>query len=367
MLLLMLILLVLLSAFIPAERKVSGVCVLEPSARWSLSEIKPGSFESRAIDLIADRLIHYRLYQFDRSSFMDLQLPDLHEGIKVHGEEGQVVVRISDSSLELTLAEKQRELNEARARLASLRGAAKPEEIERATVNRSLAQADLEAFRTRYLRQQRLFQDGITSQDAWQEVQGNFRLKQLNLELAEAELKVFTSGARPEEIATTQIVVQGLEKELAALDAMRQAQEIRCPVSGRLTLGGDTNSILSVAAMDSMVVRIFLPQQLGAFPRIGQRYLAQIPGVGEVQGQVIRVDRRALQTEAGTFLTVFGTAANPNGVMEEGMQGRASICCGKTNLLQCLMGDLHRTLGLTEGPVEQVTQNHTDAEANDGS
>lgn len=351
MLLLALVLIVVLCAFVPAEKSVSGVCVLDPAARWTLSEIRPGSFESRAIDLIENRLIHYRLYQFDRSSFMDLQFPDLEEGETAFGEEGQVVARISDSSLALALTEKQRELNEARAALTSLRGSAKPEEIERARVNRSLAQSDLETFRARYPRQQQMFQDGIISRDDWQEVEGEYRLKQLNLELAEADLKVLTTGSRPEDIATARTAVQGLEKELATLETMDQAQEIRCPVSGRLTLGGEENSILSAAAMDTMVVRILLPQHLGPFPRIGQKYQAHVPGVGQVEGQVIRVDRRALQTAAGTFLTVFGVAANPDGVMEEGMQGQATICCGKSNLLECLIGDLYRGLGLTEGAV----------------
>jgi|GEM_PF-1856887 len=355
LLLLGLVLVVVLCAFVPAESKVGGACVLEPSARWTLAEIRPGSFESRAVDLAADRMIHYRLYQFDRSSFMDLQLPGLHEDDVVFGEEGQVVARISDSSLELALAEKKRELNEARAVLASLMGAAKAEEIDRAEVNRSLAEAELETCRERYRRQQSLFEDGITSRDDWEEARGDYRVKQLNLELAEAELMVLTTGARPEEIATARVAVQGLENELAALESMNEAQEIRCPVSGRLSLGGETGMIMSAAVLDSMVVRILLPQQLGAFPQVGQTYHAHVPGAGEVEGRVIRVDRRALQTGAGTYLTVLGLADNPHGILEEGMQGRAEIRCGKSNLLQCLAGDLLRGLGLAEGPADAVT------------
>lgn len=349
---LILVAVIIISAFLPAERTVKGVCLIEASQRWTLSELRPGTFESRATDLAADRLILYRLFQFDRPSFMDMDFSGLEEGQIRHCEAGQIVARVNASSLELELAERGGELEEARARLAGLNAGAKPEELDQARIGEARAAADLDAWRAQAQRQERLFADGIISEEQWEETRSELRLKELSLELARAEYRVLNSGAREVDLEAERVRIRGLENELLALGDLLAAQTIHTPIAGRLIQGGDEGVILSAANLDSVVVHILLPQQIGTLPQVGLPFTAHIPGVGEIEGRVIRMDRRAMQTRIGSFLSVYGIVDNPDHALEEGMQGRASLHCGQTSLLDILLGDLLEALGVHEGPVQ---------------
>ncbi len=346
---LILAIMLIASAFLPGERILKGICVLEPTRSWSLTELRPGTFESRAMDLAADRLIHYRLFEFDRPSLMDLQLPVLDSGQSVPIEEGQVVVRFSASSLDLQIAERRSQLESAKARLAVLEAGAKPSEIAWARVAVEQARADLDAQRTIYERTERLFADGIAAEQDWEEVQADFRLKELNLELAVAELHILESGAKLEELEEVRVSIRGYQDELAALEVMLEAQEITSPIAGRVVLGGAEGPLISAGSMDSMLVKVLLPQRQARYPKPGQEFTARIPGAGIFEGEILRVDRRPMATSAGTFLFAIGRIDNSESILEQGMQGRAEIHCGRTSMLDLLIGDLLWSLGLSNG------------------
>jgi hypothetical protein len=346
---LVLTILLVVSAFLPGERILKGICVIEPTRSWSLTELRPGTFESRAMDLAADRLIHYRLFEFDRPSLMDLQLPALDAGQSVPIKKGQVVVRFSASSLDLQIAERRSQLESAKARLAVLEAGAKPSEISWAKVAVEQARADLKAQHTVYRRTEQLFADGIAAEQDWEEVQADYRLKELNLELAQAEMHILESGSKPEELDEVRVSIAGFVEELAALEVMLVAQEIKSPIAGRVVLGGVEGPLISAGSVDSMLVKVLLPQRKARFPKTGHEFTARIPGAGLFEGVLLRVDRRPMATAAGTFLFAIGQVENKNGVLEEGMQGRAEIHCGSTSLLDLILGDLLWSLGLTNG------------------
>jgi len=316
---------------------------------WNLTELRPGTFESKAMDLVHDRLIHYRLFEFDRPSLMDLRLPTLESGQTVPVEEGQIVVRFSASSLDLQIAERRSLLSSAKARLSVLEAGAKGEEVDYARVAVDRAHADLDAYRNIFERTEQLFADGIASAQEWEEVQGKLRLKELNLDLAEADLRIMSSGAKPEKLEEVRVSIAGYEEELAALEIMLEAQEITCPISGRIMMGSSEGPLLSAGSVDSMLVKVLLPQHKARYPEPGLTFTARIPGAGNFEGEILRVDRRPLATEVGTFLFAIGQISNSQGHLEAGMQGRAEIHCGRTTMLDLFLGDLLYSLGFKNG------------------
>ncbi len=346
---LILAVMLLVSAFLPGERVLRGICVLEPTMSWNLTELRPGTFESKAMDLVHDRLIHYRLFEFDRPSLMDLRLPTLESGQTVPVEEGQIVVRFSASSLDLQIAERRSLLSSAKARLSVLEAGAKGEEVDYARVAVDRAHADLDAYRNIFERTEQLFADGIASAQEWEEVQGKLRLKELNLDLAEADLRIMSSGAKPEKLEEVRVSIAGYEEELAALEIMLEAQEITCPISGRIMMGSSEGPLLSAGSVDSMLVKVLLPQHKARYPEPGLTFTARIPGAGNFEGEILRVDRRPLATEVGTFLFAIGQISNSQGHLEAGMQGRAEIHCGRTTMLDLFLGDLLYSLGFKNG------------------
>jgi len=350
----LILLLLLLSAFISIERKVVGVCQLRPARQWTLTERRVGSFESKTIDLGSGEILQYRLYQFDRPAYLDVDLSRLSDGGRlISVESGQTVLNMKSSALELELAERNTSLQEARALLMTLRSGAKPEELERAGLSLARAEAELDAFRPQFERQRELVAEGIISDSIWEEANTHFRLLQADCDLAEAELEVLSSDAAPERITATENTILALEHELQTVSEMLSAQEIQTPISGQLKVEPDSGLLLSVSNMDSMIVRMLVPQRQAYLVKAKQEFHMAIPGVrdGSLRGEVLRVDWSTLNTRSGSYIAVYGLIENGNGALGEGMQGRSRIHCGRTTLLRRFRENFFTAIRSEFGPL----------------
>jgi hypothetical protein len=332
-----------LAALIKVERRVAGACLVHPASRWTLIERSPGSVESRAIDIATNETLHYRLYQF-KESFLDFDLPraPAQNGVRTQCEKGDLVARVSASSLDLALAERRTELEKARATLNSLQSGSKPEEVQRARVKLERAIAARETFRPTFERDRELNETGVVSDSQWEATSATFRLRQLDVELAQSELSVLESGARLEDVMAAEVLIESLSKEYAAVNRVLSAQDIYAPIRGFIMLGGKDNTLVTIASSDSMVAEILVPQRSAHYPQIGDDIRIDLPGLEdrEVRGTIVRVDRRAMITGAGPFIRVYGIIPNIDYVLEEGMEGRAWIFVGRESVLDMISGDI---------------------------
>src|SRR5262245_1053693 len=220
----------------------------------------------------------------------------------VHCDEGDRVspgaplARLDVPGLASRLAQKQAELDEARARLRLLEIGPRPEEVveQRRRVDRArqwqdLAQqdlkrrrlafesdldqsekqiaargAELDVARDAYRRSKLLVGRGALAQEQIFEDEGKYRVSQARLaeaqaaqralqakgtleaeaevarrekELAEARtiLRLLEAGSRPEEIDAQRARLAGLEEEIAHLEEQRRKQDVFCPIPGLVT------------------------------------------------------------------------------------------------------------------------------------
>jgi len=334
-------------AFLEIPRSLRCEAVLDPASRWTLAELRPGSFQSVAEDLVAGRNLQYQVLQFDRPAFLTFQLSEGGPaGIgNVDCAVGQIVATVRSTSMDIEVAERMTSLREARARLEALRGGEKPETLEAAQLAVSQAETAMAAYLPHYARYEEMVASGNVSQAEWEEVIAHRDLLQLDLRLARAELRVLESGARPEDIAAAEVSAAALEAELAAVQAMQGAQEIRSPIAGRMRLGGYDDALLSVTRLDTMVVRILIPQHQAAAARTGQDLRIHVDGVHEVfRGRINRIDRRVTVTAGGSFMTAFGTVDNSDGLLDEGMLAVVRIHTGRSSPLGALWRDILKTV-----------------------
>ena len=327
-----------LASSLQVERVVTGACQFDPSLRWSLTELRAGSFESRTEDLISGEILDYQLYQFDAAAFLGLEIPAGGGG---DVERGQIVAKLQSSRLELDIAERRTALAEARSELSRLESGEKPEEVAAARIAARRARTALDAFLPQFERQRGLNEEGIVSQEMWEEALARKDLLELDLLLADANIDVLTSDARPERIAGARATRSAVAAELAMIEGMLSATEIRAPLAGRLRSGGEL-SLLSIAKLDTMIVRILIPQQRAGVLQVGQTFRTYVPGVAEniAEGRLVRIDRRAGSTMAGPFIVAYGLVPNTDETLAEGMQGRARLRCGNDTLLGRLWRDI---------------------------
>ena len=340
-----LILAVVLAGLIRIDRRVAGACLVHPASRWTLTERSPGSVESRAVDLATNETLHYRLYQF-KESFLDFDLPraPAQNGDRTQCEQGDLVARVSASSLDLELAERRTALERARATLASLQSGSKPEEVQRARVELERAEAALETFRSTYEREKDLNETGVVSDSQFEATSATLRLRELDVELARSELSVLESGARLEDVKAAEVLIESLSKEYAAVNRVLSAQDIYAPIRGFIMLGGQDGTLVTIANSDSMVAEILVPQRDAHYPHIDDEIRVELPGLEDrdIRGRVVRVDRRAMITNAGPFIRAYGIVPNVDYILEEGMEGRAWIFVGRESILKMIGGDIER-------------------------
>jgi len=344
----LLALIIFISAFVPVQQTIRGACVIDPAERWTLREVRQGSYESKTIDLASGLTRHYRLYQFDRPAFLEFDLSQIPAGSQ-NGHEvssGDIVARMKSSSLDIEFAERFTALQMAKGRLEAMQGGERPEEIEHAQLALRRAEAEREGFRPQYDRQLRLWETGDVSEHIWEETKAQMDLLELDVELAQAELRVLSSDDRPAKIAEAQRTIDALEQELTTVQRMVAAQEIPTPIAGRLRPGSDGVTLVSVSKLENMIAQILIPQRQAQHITDGQRFKAYIPGIesASLEGTVIRVDRRATPTELGAFVTAYGSLDNSAGELEEGLQGHARIYCGRGTLLDRVWRDIVRAL-----------------------
>ena len=54
-------------SLVPVSRTANGGCVVLPRTCWTLAELQPGHFESKAVDNASGHTLHCRLYQFPKA------------------------------------------------------------------------------------------------------------------------------------------------------------------------------------------------------------------------------------------------------------------------------------------------------------
>ncbi|MDP6418557.1 MAG: HlyD family efflux transporter periplasmic adaptor subunit [Candidatus Krumholzibacteria bacterium] len=337
----------LVLGLVKVDRRVSGSCQLLPRSQWTLSELGPGSYESRAVDHQSGETLHYRVYRFDRPAILDLELSDIpdnpgHRRVN----EGDLIARVQSSSLELEMAERARALGDAKSLLATLKAGEKPEELDRASLAQKQAQASYDAFLPQLLRQREMHREGIVSDEILEDFEVRGKLLSLDLDLARAELRVLSTGSRPEEIAAAEQTLQGLQAEMSAMEEVLLAQEILSPLGGLLHSGHGEGQLLQVSRQDSLVLTVLIPQERADFLKHGQQISFHVPGMKgtRLQCRLHRSDSRTIVTRSGNYIAVFASLENPGEELLPGMRGLASVYGERASLLRILYENFLRGL-----------------------
>ena len=329
-----------IGVLVKIPESVSGSCLLDSVRCWDLEEVRPGSYRACTEDLLTGELKHYRVYQFDRPSFVDLSMAVNTSGESTGNDvsSGQLLATAKSSSLAIELIEKQTDLAKARAELEVLQSGSKPAVIKRADLVIKLAKSELVAYQLQYNRNKDLFEQEILSSENWEASIARLDLMKLDVEIAEAEKAELTSGASSQMIEKAQTNIDSLVRELAALQEIQSSLEIRTPIAGNLSLRQGSGPLLRVAENDTMIARILIPQTQGQRLLVGQPINIMVPGLSgdAFVGEVLRIDQEVTLSKAGAYITVYGLLVNPDARLAPGMTGRAKILGETTSLLHQL-------------------------------
>ena len=166
------------------------------------------------------------------------------EGTQVN--EGQVLARLKDDTIQAEYLQAQAAVDGAQARLAELEAGTRSEEIARAqervnsaTAEVQQAQSDLELVSKRVKRNSTLQAEGAISLDRLDEINNQERISRANLAKAKAslqeaqqELEQLKTGARPEAIAQAKAELAQAQAELQYASVQLDNTKIKAVTNG---------------------------------------------------------------------------------------------------------------------------------------
>lgn len=199
---------------------------------------------------------------------------------------GQLVGQIIRNDL---VAQKERDalgVLKAEAQLKDITSGARTQEIKEATAAVNIALANLEKSQADFQRGEQLFQEGAIPKDSFEKLATDLKVKQNQVESAQAKLSLLAEGSRPETIQAAKTEVERNKAVLKASEALLEDTKIISPISGTVL---STNrepgefvqagaSLASVADLQDMWIRVYVPTDDLPRIKLNQKVVFTISG-----------------------------------------------------------------------------------------
>ncbi len=229
----------------------------------------------------------------------------VNEGDRVR--EGDLIARLSDKDLRPELAQTEAQIQQMQAKLRMQEAGPTAMEIEVAKSAVARAEESLKYARSHAGRNQQLFNEQIISRKELETTQELAALAENQLVEANSKLNVVLQGTRPEEIAATKSMIEGLETQRRHLEDQLRRLNIYSATSG--IIGTPARQLKELrrqlAKKGDLIAKIYDPQAMTAEIVISEKEITDVK-VGQ------KVSLKALTYPDLTFegtVTAIGVAA----------------------------------------------------------
>jgi putative peptide zinc metalloprotease protein len=362
---LVIVILVLISGFLPWEMKISGDFTMLASKKVSVTPEVLGHLK--------------KIY--------------VEQGTQVHA--GDILAEIENLELSNNYEDIRGELETQKASLDLLNAGTRPEEIEkarkqidtkkaelyniarvdqqRAVLRETIAKkaAELENARITYERTQSLLKSGLIArneadrdrtmyevqQKELSEAKGqlsvleeqtdrNRDVKRKELAQSESELKILLAGARKESIRAMESQVSKLEEKLRILRQQVELLKIRSPIDGTVATSylhnriGDFldkgNVFCDIVSNGMLLIEMPVPEKEIGDVKLGLPITIKVRGYPKrwYKARVRSIAPVAAGTGSERVVIVQGELPNPDGSLKAGMTGVGKILCGKRTVFE---------------------------------
>ena len=279
---------------------------------------------------------------------------------------GQALATLSGRTHQKNLKAAQAKLDEAKADLALLKAGARREEIERARADVRTAETSLAWSGPRADRFAQLFEQKLVSEQEYENALRQRDVDKAMLDEAKANLKVVTSGARPEQVKAVQAEIRSLQ---ALVDNYRtdvQRTTLKSPMAGWVVTPrieemagtylkpGQRDLVVQIEDSRTIRAEVEVPEQDAGAVGVGAEvkvvpwafhdvtFHGKVTAIAPVAGSNAAESSTATVVGAGQSSTqvalsgsperavrVITEIPNPDGVLKTDMTGYAKIATGK--------------------------------------
>ena len=248
---------------------------------------------------------------------------------------GQIVARIDPSGLDLDLASDRANLDAQKSKLATLQDAPLPQDLTQAQSNLTQAKLDAEAQTLTEQRNKTLADQGLITQQTWEDTQRAAREAEAKATAAQAAFDTVKGGTRPEDLSAQKAAVASAQSTLLKAQLILNSTTVRSPVDGIVSevlvnvgdMAGANTALLTVSDINPMIVRGYADEIDATTIHPGQSAVVTLdsfPGM-KILGTVTEVDYRSIVQSNVTNFTVLVKIPNPKGEFRWGMSATAEI------------------------------------------
>ncbi|MEG6616646.1 efflux RND transporter periplasmic adaptor subunit [Peptococcaceae bacterium 1198_IL3148] len=258
-------------------------------------------------------------------------------------KKGQVAAKISRNDL---VAQRERDalaVLKAEAQLADLTSGSRQQEVTAAEANVNIAETNYQKALADYQRAEQLFNADALAQAEFEKIQSHLNLTKNQLTAANAKLSLMRAGNRENIIKAAQMEVERNRAILKAAESQLADTKIISPINGTvLTKNFEVGefaplgaSIVTVADLDNMWIKVYLPTDDLPQIKLGQRVHFTVSGSPEqYNGTIMEIASKGeftpktIQTKEERTNIVYGVKIkvnNQQGVLKPGMPADVSF------------------------------------------
>lgn len=253
-------------------------------------------------------------------------------------KKGELIAKIDDSQVATEVRGAEAALESARATLEDLNAGARTEELDRARARIELSRASLRLAESDWQRVEKLFQDGVISENQRDNARASLDVAKGQYDVAVEELRLFEAGSRPDQVEAARWRVAQAEAALNAVGVKLEKTEIHSPIGGVVLVKDSEEGevvlpgvpIVTLADLDDMWVKIYIDERDIGKVRLGQEARVRVDSFPdrEFSGNIIYISDEAeftpknIQTREDRVKLVFAVKVgidNAGGLLKPGM------------------------------------------------
>lgn len=249
--------LAVITLFLPIKThyRFDATSKIFPIREWNLKRGQDDSYISEMHNYQTNVLSHVKSYKFERGDISEInQLKPIKGGDFVKAGDTLAYINSFFIENEITKLDNLRAVEEGN--LAMKRSGEKQELIDEAEERYRFAKEKESLEEKQYKRYQKLIADSVISFSEFDEIENNYELAKINLEIAQRELFTLKTGAKEEEIAYINQKINSYEREIKTFERLKNKYNIISPISGIVSFNKMQDGIITISDTSKYILKI---------------------------------------------------------------------------------------------------------------
>ncbi|PKP52427.1 MAG: hypothetical protein CVT92_08970 [Bacteroidetes bacterium HGW-Bacteroidetes-1] len=321
-----------------------SVGLLNPAKKWSLRTDQEGNYYSEIKNFHTGATEQSISYRFERGDIASLYLSKkMENNVSVLAED--TIGVLYSRMIEERLQQLESQVAVWNQQLLSYKAGEKKEVIDQLRQKLILSEQQLDLAIKNYERYSLLYQDSVIASNEFDEVENVYKSAKTNVEIANSDYNVATTGVKPEEILLIEEQMTASEKELSFLRETSMKYVLLSPFSGKLII----NQYLPVeveyiSIIDTSEYILYTPVKFQYRPYLSYDMKIDflIPGTDEhIMASIVDITNRVEYIHSNQMIFVKARILNPTTSIMPGLSVNCRLSGDKITLREYIKRTLH--------------------------